>query len=126
MEQVRSPLAARRVGAAGRTVVIHADPGWHDQISAGRVDFFSALEQKLTDERIPFRLAARGGQTSRVLLGQDHVHVMVGQEPAYGRNILHAHPSYIWGFWYFDEIGINLPYPQQEVTIRSGNGQGVH
>lgn len=106
MEQIRSPMAARRIGSTGRTVVIHADAGWHDRISAGEVDFFTQLGRKLTEEGIPFRLTARGGQTSKILLGQDHVHVMVGQEPAYGPNILHAHPAYVWGFWYLDEIGV--------------------
>ncbi len=33
--------------------------------------------------------------------------MMVGKLPGYGANILHAHPAYIWGFWYLDEIGIH-------------------
>lgn len=107
MEQIRSPMAARRIGVGGRTVVFHASPDWHEKIRAGGVDFFSALGARLTDERISYRLAAAGGATSRVLLAQDHIHVMVGTGAAYGPNILHAHPAYIWGFWYLDEVGIH-------------------
>lgn len=106
MEQIRSPISARWIAAECRTVVFHASPEWHRRISAGEIDFFAKLSERLTIEGIGHRLAAAGGQTSRVLLGQDHVHIMVGQEPAYGRGILHAHPAYIWGFWYLDEIGV--------------------
>ena len=107
MEQVRSPMAARRIGAEGRTVVFHAREDWHDRISRGEVDFFARLGERLTGEGVPYRLAAAGGATSRVLLAQDHVHVMVGGAPCNGPNILHAHPAYIWGFWYLDEIGVH-------------------
>ncbi len=107
MEQVRSPMAARRVAAEGRTVVFHASADWHDRISSGQVDFFARLGERLTIEGVPYRLAAAGGASSRVLLAQDHVHVMVGGAACYGPNILHAHPAYVWGFWYLDEIGIH-------------------
>ena len=105
MEQIRSPMAARRIGAEGRTVVIHAEAGWHRLISDAKIDFFTKLSERLTIEGVPSRVALAGGQTSKVLLAQDHLHIMVGMQPAYGPNILHAHPSYIWGFWYLDEIG---------------------
>ena len=107
MEQVRSPIEARRIGASGRTVVFHAGPGWHQRIRAAEVDFFTRLGARLTTEGVPHRLATAGGATSRVLLAQDHVHIMVGGAASYGPNILHAHPAYIWGFWYLDEVGIH-------------------
>ena len=105
MEQIRSPIAARRIGADGRTLVIHADAHWHRLISDAKIDFFAKLGERMTIEGIPSRVTLAGGQTSRVLLGQDHMHIMVGLGPSYGANVLHAHPSYIWGFWYLDEIG---------------------
>jgi hypothetical protein len=32
---------------------------------------------------------------------------MVGDLPSYGRGRLHAMPTYIWGFWYLDEVGVH-------------------
>jgi hypothetical protein len=107
MEQIRSPLAARRAAGDGTTVVIHADDGWLKRIRDGEVDFFSKLSKRLTRENLALRLVAVGGASSRVLMEQDHVQVVVGDRPAYGRNVLHASPAYVWGFWYFDEVGIS-------------------
>ncbi|MGR3660974.1 MAG: capsular polysaccharide export protein, LipB/KpsS family [Paracoccaceae bacterium] len=107
MEQIRSPLAAHRAASDGKTVVIHADEGWLKLIRDGEVDFFSKLSKRLTRESLALRLVAKGGASSRVLMDQDHVQVVVGEHCGYGRNILHAAPSYVWGFWYFDEVGIN-------------------
>jgi len=42
-----------------------------------------------------------------LLLNQDHINIVVGDCPGYGRNLLHAMPSYVWGFWYFDEVGVH-------------------
>lgn len=107
MEHVRSPLAARRVNADGRAVVLHADDSWLKLIRDGDVQFFNKLSNRLAREGLSTRLVATGGTSSKVLLGQDHVNIIIGTKPLYGRGILHAMPSYVWGFWYLDEIGIN-------------------
>ncbi len=107
MEQIRSPLAAHRAAGDGKTVVIHADVGWLKRIRDGEIDFFSKLSKRLTRENLTLRLVSVGGASSRVLMEQDHVQVVVGDRPGYGRNVLHAAPAYVWGFWYFDEVGIN-------------------
>ncbi|MFT6450643.1 MAG: hypothetical protein ACJA06_000123 [Halocynthiibacter sp.] len=105
IEQVRTSLGARRMGSEGRTFVIHADEGWVQPIREGKFDFFTKLAPKLAREGLSTRIVTAGGTASKVMLGQDHIHLMVGPTPAYGRGILHAMPSYIWGFWYLDELG---------------------
>jgi len=107
MEHVRSSLTAKGLHGEARTVVFHAEEDWLKRIRDGQVDFFVKLTQRLTREGVATRLAALGGHASKVLLGQGHMHIIVGRHPAYGRNLLHAHPAYIWGFWYLNETGIN-------------------
>lgn len=107
MEQIRTPLAAHRAASAGKTVVLHCDVGWLSRIRDGEIDFFSKLSKRLSREGLPLRLVAIGGASSKVLLGQDHVHINVGGPPGYAPNMLHAGPAYIWGFWYLDEVGLN-------------------
>lgn len=107
MEQIRSPRAARRIGSDGKTVVVHADDGWLQKIRDGEIDFFTKLSKRISREGLALRVTATGGTSSKMLMAQDHVHIVVGDQPGYGRNMLHASPAYIWGFWYFDEVGIN-------------------
>ena len=105
LEQVRTTMGARRAGQEGRTCVIHANEGWQQKIRDGQFDFFTKLAPKLAAQGLATRLVVAGGTASKVMLSQDHIHIMVGGTPRYGRGILHAMPSYIWGFWYFDELG---------------------
>jgi len=107
MEELKSPFAARRISSEGRTVVLHAEDHWLKDIRDGSIDFFVKLSQRLARDGLTTRLVALGGSTSRSLLAQDHVNIIVGKQPAYAPNILHALPAYIWGFWYLDEIGVN-------------------
>ncbi|MGB5556785.1 MAG: hypothetical protein WBN04_02120 [Paracoccaceae bacterium] len=99
--------AADRGGAGGRTVVLHAGDYWHAAIRDGRIDFFVKLSKRLIREGIATRLVSLGGTASEVLLGQDQVNIIVGGERCKGRNLLHAAPAYVWGFWYLDPKGVN-------------------
>lgn len=106
MEQVLSSLSARRIAAAPRSLVIHAEQNWFEAIREDRHDFFTKLVAHATTQGFTTRIAAAEGAASKLLLTQDHINIVVGDRPRYGRCILHAMPSYVWGFWYFDEVGV--------------------
>ena len=107
MQRFQSPLAARSGGAEPRSVVVHANEDWLKKIRDGSIDFFAKLSERLAREAITTRLVATGGAASKMLSDQDHIHILTGQQPGFGRNILHAMPAYVWGFWYLDEVGVN-------------------
>jgi len=107
MEQIRSPLVARRLLAESRSVVIHADSAVIDAIRASEYSFFNRLVPYLTGLGLSTRMVEIGGSASRVLMDADSVDIIVGDHPGYGRNRLHVAQSYIWGFWYLDEVGVN-------------------
>lgn len=88
-----------------RSVVIHAEENWLKPIRDGQFDFFTKLEARLKTEGLATHLVDADSRSSRLLLDGDGVHILVGERPAYGPRILHALPTYIWGFWYLDEIG---------------------
>ncbi len=98
---------AEHPGGTSPTVVLHAGGHWHGAIRDGQVDFFAMLSERLTDAGITTRLVSLGSSASDVLLQQGHVNIVVGNEPAAGRNRLHATPAYVWGFWYFDPEGVH-------------------
>lgn len=107
MELVKSPLRAKRIGGENTSLVIHAEVGWLTSIREGKFDFFAKLVPFLARQGLSTRVVAAGGAASKILTGTDNFHIMVGDTPGYGRNILHAKPSYVWGFWYLDELGVN-------------------
>jgi hypothetical protein len=88
-----------------RSVVIHAEPNWIKPIREGRFDFFTRLDEKLKHEGVVTHLVDADTRAAKLLLAEDGVHIMVGETPAYGPRILHALPTYLWGFWYLDEVG---------------------
>jgi len=107
MEQVRTSLTARRIATEPRSMVIHAEQTWLDSIRNEKFDFFTKLVQHATAAGLTTRITAAEGAASKLLLTQDHINIVVGDRPRYGRNILHAMPTYVWGFWYLDEVGVH-------------------
>ncbi|MDZ4309139.1 MAG: hypothetical protein U1A24_01065 [Cypionkella sp.] len=39
---------------------------------------------------------------------RSHVHILIGPRQPIRPGILHAHPGYLRGFWYFDPAGVNM------------------
>lgn len=89
------------------TVVIQAEQGWHRSIREGRFDFFVKLEARLKQEGLTVHLVDADTRAARLLAAEDTLSIVVGERPAYGPRVLHAMPTYIWGFWYLDETGIH-------------------
>lgn len=105
MEHLKSPLAVRTIPPGLKSCIIHGYGSWHDAILQGRHDFFTKLEPRLAHKGITSFVVEGNSRTSRALLDADHFHLIVGGPPMYGPTTLHAYPSYLWGFWYLDEIG---------------------
>ena len=103
---LRPSFGARRASREPHALVIHAEGDWFKSIQDGKFDFFTKLVRHATKQDISSRIVATGGSTSKLLLDQDHINIIVGDLPSYGANRLHALPGYIWGFWYLDEVGV--------------------
>ena len=106
MQTVRSAFSARRAVPEAHALVIHAEGSWLKSIQEEKFDFFTKLVKHATANGVTTRIVAAGGSASKLLLDQDHINIVVGDLPGYGRGRLHAMPTYIWGFWYFDEVGV--------------------
>ena len=103
---MRKAFASRRATSEPSALVIHAEGSWFKSIQDGKFDFFTKLVRHATKQGISSRIVATGGSTSRLLLDQDHINIIVGDQPSYGANRMHVLPGYIWGFWYLDEVGV--------------------
>lgn len=107
MQQVRSAFLARRAVSDTRSLVIHAEGTWLKSIQEEKFDFFTKLVRHATEQGFATHIVAAEGSASKLLLEAEHINIMVGDLPGYGRGRLHAMPSYIWGFWYLDEVGVH-------------------
>jgi hypothetical protein len=99
-------MADPRPGAP-RMVVIHAEESWLKSIREGKFDFFAKLEAKLRHEGLPVHLADADSRAAKLLMAEDSLNIVVGEKPGYGPRLLHAMPTYVWGFWYLDEVGVH-------------------
>lgn len=106
LEQTRWPLSQKSLAALPvPQVFVHADHGMFDSIKADRIDFYRHLEAFAQAHGLRCTLVRRGQHDVAELVGSHHLHVLTGASPVYGRHILHACPTYVPGYWYFDEVG---------------------
>lgn len=105
MEMLAPSLTRQSQVQERKALVIHCAAGWLKSVQDGKHDFFRKLTRHVTLHGMTSRLVAAEGHAARLLLEQNHLHLMVGCPPGYAPGRLHANPSHIWGFWYLDEIG---------------------
>ncbi|MEO0568337.1 MAG: hypothetical protein AAF066_11435 [Pseudomonadota bacterium] len=86
-------------------IVVHATEDWYEKIRLGVIDFFEKIASSAISYGYKPMLTRAESLTSRLALEMDYKHITVGMRKAQGPSILHAHPSYLWGFWYLDPKG---------------------
>lgn len=89
-------------------MVVHADAGWLAPAVSGTDTFLPGLTAELAHQGIETRVVRARSRAADVLQhpGTNHVHIQMGDNPRYGRNMMHVEQGYIVGFWYLDEIGV--------------------
>ncbi|MEO0487422.1 MAG: hypothetical protein AAF092_16070 [Pseudomonadota bacterium] len=98
--------------------VIHARSALIDWLNEGRFDFFTRLAPKFAESGIASVVVDLDSPLSDLLLAQPHMHVIFGSKPFYAPNVVHVAPSYVWGFWYLDEVGVNADSSLRMRTFR--------
>lgn len=109
VDEVTSTALARSLNRAGRRmVIIHADPRWIAPVLDGSDGFWPRLVGEFAHQGVETRVVRARSRAAEALSDPmaDHVHVVMGDMPSYGRNTLHVDEGYIKGFWYLDEIGV--------------------
>lgn len=109
VDEVSSPAAARSLNRTGRRhVIVHADVGWANPVLAGTDGFWPKLAGELGHLGVETRMVRARSKQAEALMdpGAEHVHVVMGDMPGYGPNMLHVEQGPIVGFWYLDEVGI--------------------
>lgn len=105
MENLARPLFRQSEIQERKSLIIHCAAGWLKSVQEGKHDFFRKLVRHVTLNGMTSRVVAAEGHAARLMMEQNHLHLMVGCPPGYGHGRLHAVPSHVWGFWYLDELG---------------------
>lgn len=97
----------------GPTLFIHPHAGIYDAVVKGALDGINNVIA-LTREAGFEPLVIRGTQWEDDLVAdRRHIHIMMHDRPYVAPNVFHCVPSYLRGFWYFDEVA-----PRQMSSIR--------
>lgn len=116
---------ARHAGASD-LLIVHAQGGWLDALDGDGFDFFTHLAPVLDMRNIAQLRTALWSELSNMLLDQPHLHLILGDAPGYRPNVLHVKPSYLWGFWYIDEVGVNAHSSLRLQDFRPDGVDGGH
>ena len=100
-------ISNNRPATAKTRMIIHGQDDWHLSVLNGDFDFFNKLAAKARREGLETFVVQAETDISNGLLADDQIHLILGDLPKYDWRVLHAMPSYIWGFWYLDEIGVH-------------------
>ena len=111
------PLPARE-----RSVIVHCGEGWLSPVADGAFDFFTRLESHAFEQGWELFAVAEGGQTSRLAIERGGAHLMIGAPARYRAGVLHVAPSYLWGFWYLDQVGV---YWQSSTRLADFPGESM-
>lgn len=88
-----------------RALVVHADRGWHDHILGGHCDFFEKIGRAARDRGLDTLLVRADRPGGNTLPDGPQTHILIGPKRLRGRQVFHAWPAYIKGFWYLDPRG---------------------
>ena len=107
MERLSDTASYADLPPAGESVIVHSGPGWMNAIVDGGFDFFTKLESHAASHGRPMSVVLAGSEASEAALNRGGAHINIGGPARYHPGLLHAAPTYLWGFWYLDDLGVH-------------------
>ncbi|MEO0914097.1 MAG: hypothetical protein AAFY59_14090, partial [Pseudomonadota bacterium] len=101
-------------------VFVHTRRQVRETVAADKLDFFRLLGGLARARGFDCHLVRNASYNHRDLPSSHHLNVVMGGPPMLARNVMHACPSYIHGFWYFDELGERESSSLRLRTFRPG------
>lgn len=99
-------VTAAELNSLPPTLFFHARGTMAKGMAKGHFKLLSALADHATGQGLSVRLLPHARLSHEVAVTEArHLHVFLEDRPFYGRNIFHATPGYLRGFWFFDQIG---------------------
>lgn len=99
-------LSQERLDSLRPSLIFHARPKLATSLSQGKFKLMNALAGAGRDAGLDLHLAHFSREVQRrVMADGRHYHVIMDDMPGYAHNTVFTVPSYLRGFWFFDEVG---------------------
>ena len=99
-------LTRAKLNALPPTLFFHARDRLSEALQAGHFKLLNGLADHAKFKGLDIEVVTFSATTQDQAIDHGgHCHIFMDDRPAYGRNALHCVPSYLHGFWFFDEIG---------------------
>lgn len=110
------------------SVIFHAKESWLDSVRDEKFDFTRKIATHAHAHGVQAYTVEAATELSTTLLDQNHAQIFIGHHPETQRPVLHAMPSYVWGFWYLDPMGVNWhsslaakPFCPEEIDAKAAS-----
>ena len=100
-------VSARRAEtllAGPDTLFFHARGKLADSLSAGKFKLLAAFAAHAAACGWGVRILNYAATSREMAMAGGHLHVLMEDNPLYAPNCFHSVPSYLRGYWYFDEV----------------------
>lgn len=99
-------LTRAKLNSLPPTLFFHARDRLSEALQAGHFKLMNALSDHARFRGVDVEIITYSPTTQDMAIEHGgHSHIFMDDRPAYGRNAFHCVPSYLHGFWFFDEIG---------------------
>ena len=86
------------------TLFFHARGKLADSLSAGKFKLLAAFAAHAAACGWGVRILNYAATSREMVMAGGHLHVLMDDNPLYAPNCFHSVPSYLRGYWYFDEV----------------------
>jgi hypothetical protein len=86
------------------TVFFHAKDSLLLSANAGKLDFVNLVSDICRSAGYKVSILNSSGPDEELRTDTRHIHILMNDRPCYGPNTFACVPSYLRGFWYFDEL----------------------
>jgi hypothetical protein len=99
-------LTRSKLNALQPTLFFHARDRLSLALQAGHFKLLNGLADHAAFKGLDVEVVTYHASTQDLALDHGgHCHIFMDDRPAYGPNAVHCVPSYLHGYWFFDEIG---------------------
>ncbi len=99
-------LTAGKLRRLPETLFFHARDKLAAALQNGHFRLMTGLAERAQAAGLGVELVTFSPRGQEAALADPrHLHIFMDDRPAYGPNIFHSVPSYLHGFWYFEEVG---------------------
>jgi hypothetical protein len=99
-------LTQGKLNSLPPTLFFHARDRLSDALQAGHFKLMNGLADHAKFKGLDVEVVTFSPATQDLAIDHGgHCHIFMDDRPAYGRNAVHCVPSYLHGYWFFDEIG---------------------